>query len=304
MYRFVYNFHHNNFYHRKIRDTMLSVFIALAAFLTLIMGLHVIKCQECDNSIFYKNEIGPTKKAKRLFKQELKKKVTQSKRMNRIDHKRFDMIGPVGPKCLDIEHYGEGDNEKRACGLFNRTAGKTPEQCVIISIGSHNEWGFEEDIFRRTSCAVHTFDCTVNKTLTAPAAISSRVTLHHTCLGKKDGLVLGLEYVSWPTLLASAGVVRAPTFLKMDIEGFEWDVLPSIIAHKNRPLQMAFELHYMTGQQALSWHGEDSPKTPQQIFELMDMLYEKGHYFVVDRHDNEMCEQCSELLVSRVCTKW
>lgn len=37
----------------------------------------------------------------------------------------------------------------------------------------------------------------------------------------------GQEFVDWTTLVSRAGLKKAPHLLKMDIEGFEWGVLPS-----------------------------------------------------------------------------
>ena len=33
--------------------------------------------------------------------------------------------------------------------------------CIIYSLGSRNEYDFEQDMLERTSCHVHSFDCTV-----------------------------------------------------------------------------------------------------------------------------------------------
>ena len=71
----------------------------------------------------------------------------------RWDYGRFEMLGPVGPRCRQLESFGHGDDEKRACGL--RTAG---DNCRIISIGSANNWDFEWQVVRRTGCSIDTFD--------------------------------------------------------------------------------------------------------------------------------------------------
>ena len=144
-------------------------------------------------------------------------------------HGRFDMIGPVGPICKEMERYGKHDNEKRACGLLSHV----DSNCTIISLGSNNEWGFEEEIFKKTTCKVHSFDCTVSGDVEPPEAIRSRVTLHKVCVGNEDQVIGNRKFVSWDSLLALAGISTPPSFLKMDIEGFEWEILPTIIAHKS-----------------------------------------------------------------------
>jgi hypothetical protein len=70
-------------------------------------------------------------------------------------HLVFDMLGPVGPMCkAPLVKYGKGDSEKRLCG-----DALLQDKCLVISLGSNNELGFEEEIFARTHCTVHIFDC-------------------------------------------------------------------------------------------------------------------------------------------------
>jgi hypothetical protein len=84
----------------------------------------------------------------------------------RVNNARWDLLGPVGPKCRNLESYGAGalggerartksinDMEsKRACGLS-----RMPQPCNVIAIGSNGQWGFEEDVVRNARCRVHTF---------------------------------------------------------------------------------------------------------------------------------------------------
>ena len=56
--------------------------------------------------------------------------------------------------------------------------------CVVVSIGSNNQWGFEEAVASSSHCRVETFDCTVDATV--PAPLRSRVTFHPFCLGVRD----------------------------------------------------------------------------------------------------------------------
>jgi len=144
------------------------------------------------------------------------------------DHKRFNMLGPVGPSCrTKLESFGAGDEEKRACGLSEIARDKRGN-CIIYSIGSNNVWGFEEDIFNRTQCKVETFDCTVGEDSKPPYYIQSRVHLHRICLGESDAVINNRTFMSWQTINQMIGLKSGPTFLKMDIEGYEFDVMKSI----------------------------------------------------------------------------
>ncbi len=90
-----------------------------------------------------------------------------------------------------------------------------------------------------------------------------------------------------------------PLYLKMDIEGYEYQVLRSIIDDGFlMPTQIAFELHYATGMKGLPWKGRS--KSSGEIATFMEYLHHQGGYFLLDRNDNIRCNACTELLVSRL----
>lgn len=62
------------------------------------------------------------------------------------------------------------DSGKYTCGL-QELAARRP--CVIISLGSSNEWDFERDIFMRTNCRILVFDCMCDHCV-VPASIRVR----------------------------------------------------------------------------------------------------------------------------------
>ncbi len=214
---------------------------------------------------------------------------------HKLGHRRFDLVGPVGPRCAALETYGVEDGEKRACALSARAA---DAGCIVISVGSHDDWDFEAAVFEKTKCTVHTFDCTVGAEASPPNRIRARVSLHRLCVGARDEVLDGRAFASWQTLLHSINLTRAPTFMKLDVEGYEWEVLPELIKHRHAPLQVAFELHYHTQMRGLSWYLRYKSEAEIGIF--IDTLYRHG-YYVVDRHDNKHCSHCTELLISRLC---
>lgn len=211
-------------------------------------------------------------------------------------HSRFDLLGPVGPNCRDLEVYGQGDEEKRACGLKYFKG----DQCIVFSIGSANIWGFEESIYHKTNCTVHVFDCTVAKEVEPPSSITTRVHLHKVCIGDKNVIVDSKRFMTWESILTLTKMTQPPTYLKMDIEGWEYSVLHEIIlSGKHLPRQIAFEMHYKTYPSGLPWSNR--AKSPSELAIFMDFLFRNGNYFLVDRHDNVFCAHCTELLIDRLC---
>ena len=92
---------------------------------------------------------------------------------------------------------------------------------------------------------------------------------------------------------------KAPLYLKMDIEGYEYGVLKSIIEDSLlMPMQIAVELHH-----------HECPPVPNgkgaiELALFMEYLYTKGGYFLIDRKDNPLCDSCSEILLSRASMPW
>ena len=61
-------------------------------------------------------------------------------------------MGPViqcPPNIL--ESFAKGDGEKRICGSIKK------DDCVVISVGSNNQWDFELDLIAKyPQCKVYT----------------------------------------------------------------------------------------------------------------------------------------------------
>jgi hypothetical protein len=216
---------------------------------------------------------------------------------NRGGHKHFNLLGPIGPKCkLPLESYGTGDFEKRVCGLKILQQETVDHKCIVIGVGSNNEWEFEEAIYDKTNCKIVTLDCYYNNA-TIPPRIADRTTFLPICLGARDANERGPNdkpdasgnyklrpFVTYATLLNKIGLKHSPTFLKMDIEGFEYDVVGSILQNKDLlPLQIAMEIH--------NHRGRDLPH-------LLNVIH-GGGYDIIDRHDNPFCDACTEVVIAK-----
>jgi hypothetical protein len=124
---------------------------------------------------------------------------------------------------------GDGDGGKILCSLDSLA---TKTGCVVYSLGSANNYKFEEAILKETPCHVHTFDCTVDGRSINP----SRHTFHKWCIGTKNG------YRTWCNITESLGHTHVD-ILKMDIEGFEYSVLAGLHTSDELPLQISMEFH-------------------------------------------------------------
>jgi len=213
-------------------------------------------------------------------------------------------------------------------------------QCVVISIGSKNWWDFERAVSAAMPhCVIHTLDCTV-KLRVPPALRNKvhphQICLGEKTETVKPR---GLRFMTWGDFVAHIQLKAPPVALKMDIEGaylqcikrtsrrlrsdvllvkfisnetdhrragltycragYEWGVLPALALEQRTmlPLSISFEFHYQT-QMKLHWFGRY--RSPYEIAAFADFMYTRGGYSLVDRHDNQMCRHCSEIILARV----
>ena len=130
--------------------------------------------------------------------------------------------------------------------------------CVIYSLGSYNDFQFEFDLLERTSCNIHTYDCTSS----APVQPKDRLEFHQICLGDASKFQRYIYPYHYNTL--NQNFENASFFkrfdetikenhhheihiLKMDIEGGEYSVFSDLLSPKNGlslPYQISFESHW------------------------------------------------------------
>ena len=209
------------------------------------------------------------------------------------EHNHFNRLGPIWPKCrYPMESYGSGDEEKRACGLNILVKEELDHDCIVLGFGSANMWEFEEAIYDRTNCKIITLDCFVDTPI-IPPRISNRVSFFPVCVGGKDEILIiknkPRSFITYSSLLKNLNIIYSPTFVKMDIEGSEYEVLDFMLKSNTLlPLQIAVEIHNYRN---------------KNLSKLLDTIYSKG-YDLIDRHDNPYCKKCSEVVFAKtICNE-
>lgn len=228
---------------------------------------------------------------------------------NEPKHGRFQMMmPPEGPKCKEeLKWFGDPakhDTEKPICNPGNQLFAH--ENCDLISVGSNNEWETEVGMYQTTKCKIHTFDCTSQDT--RPAEIKDRTTFHKFCITDKSYTdSSGSKFLSWPDVLEQSGITQPPEYLKMDIEGFEFPVLRSIVrSGRLLPNQIAMEIHWATygpgsgnPSSNLPWAKVPRHKDAAELLTFLLMMYEAGYRLSFVDHGT-VCPHCMEVLFSRV----
>ena len=151
------------------------------------------------------------------------------------------------------------DNEKQFCAFDEAVVSHEDQTCTVLSVGSNNEWEFEEAVFARApACQIRTFDLRPPESnpklkrapIQVPSEIEARTTLHPMWLGGpplfgRKGRGRNAHTFPWSQFL-NVSQTTSPTLAKVDCEGCElsWllDVLDSGLAH-TLPSQIDFELH-------------------------------------------------------------
>ena len=128
--------------------------------------------------------------------------------------------------------------------------------------------------------------------------ISSRVRLHRVCLGNEDNG----KFKTWRGLHELTGIKTAPTFLKMDIEGFEFPAMQAMIdAGYLLPLQIAMELHIADRKEPPGpVFARDKIVGSGELLTFMNYMHNFGGYYLVDRNDNPNCRYCTEILLAKL----
>ena len=144
--------------------------------------------------------------------------------------------------CVSKERLGPvGDGGKWVCEVERELQ---KPGCIVYSLGSNMETGFEEDVLRKTKCKIFTFDYTLSEESGSTLNnISPRMQFFPYKIGTGHTPNSQHEEKSIDEIMQDLGHVRVDV-LKMDIEGAEWDVLDAMLEKGDLPFnQMQLELH-------------------------------------------------------------
>lgn len=212
-------------------------------------------------------------------------------------------VGHIGPECSrNISFSRATYEEKSMCLNFKESYQDSDEyrssSCDIFSIGSNDQWGFENEIHQKLpGCTTHTFDCTIKSNSPRNKPDSLGYKFYPYCIGSEDAT---LPYLPYHKLVAATLVQTAPKLLKMDIEGFEYNVLETVLSGDPTfwPEQIMMEVHWATRMVKLPWMTRT--RTAGEIAMFFGMLFNHGGYIVANSRVFDGCEPCMEVLLVKV----
>ena len=228
----------------------------------------------------------------------------------RVHRPELNLMGPVVPSCCKLDSFGVGDSEKVVC---SNAASFQTNECWIMSVGCNGLWGFEEAIVERTGCKVHTFDCT--GTWNVPKKLQGRVFFHKLCLGdknetrpvKREGIGQFQpirDLIEIGSRESGFDGIVLPSLAKMDIEGFEYMALRTMLEQEDKslvPEQLALEIHVQITTSLDMFvpyqkrHGRQYYIVKEdEMIQFFEYLSSHG-YELVYRSNNPYCRHCSEI---------
>ena len=190
---------------------------------------------------------------------------------------------------------------EKALALVAANAISKMEPCGMISIGSNGQWGFENEVSKSTECTIHTFDCTIND---PNKPENEAIHFYPYCISDVNKKVDGRQYMTYSKMLEATGMKSPPSLLKMDVEGFEYDVLQQMIIEAEEsgsknllPTQISVELHYTTRMYDLDWMTRYRQAGELTLF--LGFMFRKGGYTIVHTKFNPPWDDPMEVLFVR-----
>ncbi|XP_067652023.1 probable methyltransferase-like protein 24 isoform X2 [Haliotis asinina] len=139
-------------------------------------------------------------------------------------------VDNVGVLCKDINRLGHlSDGGWEVC---NDRQYSPPNDCLVYSVGINNDFSFDDEISRQYGCEVHSFDPSMNQ---KSHKRGEKLFFHNIGMSDKN-VHIPANQKGWEMRTLGAmkqeliHAKRHVHVLKMDIEHWEWKVLPEAIA--------------------------------------------------------------------------
>mmetsp|Transcript_107402 Transcript_107402/g.210538 ORF Transcript_107402/g.210538 Transcript_107402/m.210538 type:complete len:314 (+) Transcript_107402:6-947(+) len=196
---------------------------------------------------------------------------------------------------------GAGDNEKYFIG--NEAINEAGKDYIVYAAGVAGQPNFE-NYMSRLGASVYAFDCTDKK------RFNYNFNFYEWCIGKEKsfegsryahGQDTGHEFYSIAEIKEKLGHPKIH-MLKMDIEGFEWDLLQNEIVEGEEdalPEQLLFELHTEGANAKFVPPTNVDHKRIDQVNRLVYGLWTRG-YRLMNIDINLGDKHCAELAFVRI----
>ena len=174
--------------------------------------------------------------------------------------------------------------------------------CCFCFAGNDN-WKFEVAAADTLGCITHTFDCTLPGN--TPKRKPKREDLKfypHCVAGHTYKDAHGRSHITYQEMLKLAEISTPPSYLKIDVEGFEYDAFSQMIQSEHSssshqsllPQQIQVELHWATRMTGIEWMPRVLSSGELALFS--SMMYQGGGYLPIHLDFDPGCSSCMEVL--------
>ncbi|KAL8616461.1 hypothetical protein ACOMHN_041064 [Nucella lapillus] len=198
-------------------------------------------------------------------------------------------------KCGSIQRLGKvTDGGWEVC---EDSAYKPSSPCLVYSFGVGEDFSFDDAVAKRYGCEIHSFDPSMHS---QDYQRSSSVHFHALGLANFTGVTAsGWKMDTLPHIQQSLGHSQKElSILKVDIEEWEWTVLPSLLkgGHLSQVRQLLIELHQCDGCSLYNPNQRDKEPPKERYVLALDILgqvYRLG-FRVFWQHQNRACGYMSK----------
>ncbi|KAK3787669.1 hypothetical protein RRG08_031899 [Elysia crispata] len=201
--------------------------------------------------------------------------------------------------CKDIQRIGRiTDGGWDVC----TDPGYIPkEPCIVYSFGVGDDFSFEDSIIRNYGCSVYSFDPDMK--MQSQQRGKNSIFYRQGLADSDRTLTNGWVMSKFETIRASLKQTsKKLSVVKMDIEEWEWEVLPDLLAtdHLKTVGQLLLELHQCHG--CSKYEPQQEDKEPNRdhyihMLELLSGLYRKN-FRIFHTHKNRACRYISKFTLS------
>jgi len=163
------------------------------------------------------------------------------------------------------------------------------------------------------NCVTHTFDCTLQNNRPRKKPASDNVRFYPYCIGSSsssgnnetkatDPQQPQRQFLSYYDLWKQTKTTSPPKLLKIDVEGFEFGVIPAMLRDsppETWPEQITMEVHWAT--RMVDVPSILRTRTASEISLFFGQMFNQGGYLPVKaKYFEPGCFTCLEVLMVRV----
>mmetsp|Transcript_3677 Transcript_3677/g.4076 ORF Transcript_3677/g.4076 Transcript_3677/m.4076 type:complete len:325 (+) Transcript_3677:115-1089(+) len=176
--------------------------------------------------------------------------------------------------CKDMARIGEvGDGAKFVCDVLELS--EDPLPCIVYSVGSADNFDFENNLLKYADCEIHTFDPKGTKA----ENLDPRIHFHPYAWVHKPRQKHLKTQRTWDQIMKELGHDHID-ILKIDVEGGEYGIIPQVFSSQEGSIpiwQMIMETHF---------YSKNRTQDIVKFMNLMDGILDDG-FRLVAKETNE-----------------